>query len=1314
MLRSGDPDGQNSLAPGKPLALVAYLSLAVGCSAPRDVLTDLLWSDAETDAAKHALRQTVWYLRKRFGENIIITRGNDLAIGTSIDVDRDRFLAAVEARDLEEACRLYKGDFLPNFAVPGGVEFEHWADLERQRLRAVFARSATSLVQSYLSSARHREALALARRVRDIDILDESGWRLLLEVLSSSNDRIGAASEADRLEQILRDEQREPEPATRSAIRLARTTSSSVAEPTRVNDEAVLVSELVGRDKEFSAILAAWSRARQGTSQIVHVFGAAGIGKSRLIGDVIARLRATKSRVAVCRANPGERDVSFALVSSIVESLVVLPGAAAISEGSASALVTLNPRLTSHYPGASVDSGPEVELIRRRALALHELLESVCDETPIALIIDDLHWADEPSKQVLLSVAGRLAQERVLLVCASRNSSGLASATGSFSLLELQPLGDSDVQEFLSSIASFSDTSWMEQLATALRASTRGSPLLLLETLTLLRERGELVIDEQGWSSPDRPALDQALKKGDALEQRLRRLHESHASILLHLAIAGSPLTSAILSRSFSGGNVDLQTPLLDMERRGMVVRSANEWSPAHDEIAAGIQAITREPELLQARIAVARALLAFPSESRLRQAMQLLPVGNQSRQAAFAEFVRLRRSQGDRRSTRQLAGDFAGGAADLSFVTRGVPLMQRYKNQALIGAAAALALMVSGRLVARASQHDAPDEYLVAATLDSTERGWSGQLAITPALLSRSDPIQLNTGEPPTPWLREFLHRHEGWQLSPDNHSILYDAVTRDSGGIELFVVSDDGARRRLTYSPGDDGSANWSPDGKLIVFSSGRWDRIDSHSNLGLLDLRTLQVRRLTKTSQTDAAPKWSPDGSRIAFFRRHFDMLPNEVCWITVDGSIERCMSLPDAENAEVYGWLNPEQVLIGQMSDGQVHLSRIDVRTQQMTAGALLEGTRLRVSPDMQWLVCYCASGGKDGRSWDLRPVDHPETRRPLRVPREAADVVVHWLPGPTVRRTYVSKLLIFGPAADVPIDGSARLHAAGITPAGDTLVALAVNWRSADSSIGTVDASGLFRPHRFGTTWVYATNGGWQRDSLLLHVGVSATRELLRETWTRGISADWKAFGMPRPSVAEGPGGIASLSNNGEGSFVSGVYSARAYDMRAGLGLEFRASVPLTRSQWQVIVVSLGRNLDEPRLKSWDHATGPIPEATRLACELALPAGEGYGLASKADLRTPRGTGAEKLGPQFWDGSWHTYRLQIFPDGRCGFAIDGTPHILLDGRIALDQPGRVTLRGNSLGTRVLVGPLTLWQGVRSDIDWTVLDTVNARK
>ncbi len=69
------------------------------------------------------------------------------------------------------------------------------------------------------------------------------------------------------------------------------------------------------------------------------------------------------------------------------------------------------------------------------------------------------------------------------------------------------------------------------------------------------------------------------------------------------------------------------------------------------------------------------------------------------------------------------------------------------------------------------------------------------------------------------------------------------------------------------------------------------------------------------------------------------------------------------------------------------------------------------------------------------------------------------------------------------------------------------------------------------------------------------------------------------------------------------------------------------------------------------------------------------------------------------------GAWWTLRMQILPDGRCGIAINNTVLWLSPEPIRLTGEFRVRLGDESADTKILHGPLQVWTGVRTDIDWS---------
>jgi hypothetical protein len=180
----------------------------------------------------------------------------------------------------------------------------------------------------------------------------------------------------------------------------------------------------------------------------------------------------------------------------------------------------------------------------------------------------------------------------------------------------------------------------------------------------------------------------------------------------------------------------------------------------------------------------------------------------------------------------------------------------------------------------------------------------------------------------------------------------------------------------------------------------------------------------------------------------------------------------------------------------------------------------------------------------------------------------------------------------------------------------------------------------------------------------------------------------------------------SFWSAGDGAFASGAYSRITLDGQAGAGVEVRVSVPITDVQWQILNIGLA-GLDLPRWRRWDHFTGAepaTPDQLYATCAFVIPNGEGARSLGAGTFSSGRESRRVALPWRSADAAWHRVRLQTFPDGRCGLALDGRPVAMLDGPMSLDRPLHVVLSGKSVGTTLLVGPLRAWEGVEPGIEW----------
>ncbi len=1313
------PDGRQLLGQGKPLALLAYLGSSPRRAAGREHLIDLLWADVEPDKARHALRQTIWYLRQLLGQSIVTTQGDTLALAATVLVDRDAFLAAIESGDLTAATTIYRGTFLDGFAAPGGVEFEHWADLERERLRQTFLRAAESVIRGWLNDGHAREALELARRAHVAAPEQERTWRLLFETMVQSGDRLALTLEADRFLAQLERTGRQPEPATRALLEQASVASRSTAGD---NGPATLAGELVGREREFATILQAWQRP--GGPRHLHVTAGAGLGKTRLLGDVGARLRTLGARVVPLRVHPGQRGISCSFAAELVAALAALPGAAGVSPASAGTLVALNPTLSARF-SAPADSSTGEDAARRRAASLIELFRTVSEEARFALLLDDTHWLDPASRQMLRALLEQTTESRTLIVTASRLSGPNSLETEHSVRVELKPLSAEQTGQLIASIGRLPDEAWTRSLPEAVTRAAGGTPLLVLETLQLALERRWLSLTDQAWGCPDPIALAHGLESGSALRHRVARLERDERWLLLLLALAGRPLPLGGLALASGRPMEAAEAALGVLEQRGFVMRSGEEWQPAHDEISAESESAATIEERRAAHLGLGRMYLGGRRTARmeLRQAGHHLTLAEARAElrTALVRYLQLAREEGDSRRLASLADDFLedpspAARTDL-FRLMGRLNRMRYSAASRFTMVGALLLAVVAISAAFWPRPQADITlYGIVASPDGQQTAWAIPLRrdrwrMGEAFRDQPAPYKVTRA----PWLRSggnYLLKRPGreeWATT---------LPVDDGGTNDIYLIDGQGGRHRLTSTPRDDSPVGWSPDGHWLTINTARWSPPDGDDyDLAVLDPSGGEPRRLAGGPEFEMGGFWSPDGTRIGFIRR-WKTLPaaDEACWVTLDPETgEHCVVPSFGLLTEISGWTDPAHFLGTVDSAGHSLLVRLDAETGALTV--LARGTAFsRPSPDGRWVVVGGLASGAAGGSMMLFPSEAPDQMAVL--PRSIPALLgeVSW--SDSRREQMLDTLRIDRVPSVIPFGVTTQLHCTGWGPHGEFIrVRVPIRWHSSDDSIATVDDRGLLRPVRAGVVHITASAGGWRRATIEVRIAGHAAETVLREDWSSDWKTRWLPFGEPTPLVTTGPGGRRAFLNNGDGSYASVASTSARWDATAGIGVEVDASTPVNRGQWQLWTLALWdigttEQILATRNQPQFPPPGQVPN-TR-SCRIAYPSNEGMsamGQWSQEAGGSPSSRG--RVGSWIREASWYRVRMQILPDGRCGVAINGVPVWLSETPVKLDWPLRLTLGHSSNKALILHGPLEIWQGVKTDIDWSVLDTLDGR-
>ena len=302
---------------------------------------------------------------------------------------------------------------------------------------------------------------------------------------------------------------------------------------------AVLAEHLVGRAAELGEIDRALAELERGRPAALELVGEPGIGKSRLIDELIARADARGHLVLAGSASELERDLPFGVfVDAIDEYLQGLEPRRreALDDEIRSALAPVFPSLSRF---AAAGEGAHQHERYRSHRAVRELLERLTATTPLVLVLDDIHWADPASVDLLGSLLRRLPDAAVLIVLAARPrqeperlSPALEPArrTGTLVRIELEVLTRGEAGELLGDATD-------EATATLLYEASGGNPFYLEQLAKSLERTSALTAAaESPFADRHVPPLVAA-----ALAAELALLPDEARVLLQGAAVAGDP-----------------------------------------------------------------------------------------------------------------------------------------------------------------------------------------------------------------------------------------------------------------------------------------------------------------------------------------------------------------------------------------------------------------------------------------------------------------------------------------------------------------------------------------------------------------------------------------------------------------------------------------------------------------------------------------------------------------------------------------------------------------------------------------------------
>jgi DNA-binding SARP family transcriptional activator len=415
----------------KARALFAYLFITKKPQ-PRQVLAEMFWGDKRDAVANANLRVALSNLRAIAGPYLQIARhevGIDPVAPHELDVDQ--FQNAVEqlssrwqeidVQPVEEAVALYRGDLLDGFVVRDAQSFDEWALWQRERLRQMALQALHKLSMHHTERGNYDAALKATRRLLDLEPWQEEGHRQMMLLLALTGNRSAALAQYETCRRILASELNvHPLPETNALLERIKAMPQASVTATRSRPKPTLF----GREQEYAWLLRQWTEVKENRGRLTLVEGEMGIGKTRLVEEALREVSASNVLVLRARCHEFGRDLPFQPIADLLRlGLARQPGLLKrISPVWLPHLAAILPEV-QEQPAAS-NAGPPSYASNLTALhlfeAVHQTLRALATAGPeqLAIFIDDLHWIDGATVDLLRYLVNRLAELPVWLVTA--------------------------------------------------------------------------------------------------------------------------------------------------------------------------------------------------------------------------------------------------------------------------------------------------------------------------------------------------------------------------------------------------------------------------------------------------------------------------------------------------------------------------------------------------------------------------------------------------------------------------------------------------------------------------------------------------------------------------------------------------------------------------------------------------------------------------------------------------------------------------------------------------------------------------------
>jgi tetratricopeptide (TPR) repeat protein len=356
---------------------------------------------------------------------------------------------------------------------------------------------------------------------------------------------------------------------------------------------------IVGRQGDRARLFDAWTQAASGQGQLLGVAGEPGVGKSTFVDACLLEL-STRSGIVVARGRCSERLAGTEAFLPILEALE--SAVRADPSGQVRGLLqrhaptwfreladatSVDPTQTS---SDQIPQGLQAASPERMKREIMGFIEATARARPFVIFLEDLHWADASTVDLLAYLGSRL-DSMPLLVIATYRLTEMRLARHPFlaAHLDLQSRGlggeivldlldRAHVEELLA--RRYPGHRFPDAFATLLHAKTEGSPLFLIDLLRWLGSRGEIADFNGAWQlTGTMPSIERDLPPSvrGMIQRKIEQLEESDRKLLMVASVQGFAFDSTIVADVLGLDPADVEERLTTLEKVYAFVRAVEE-----------------------------------------------------------------------------------------------------------------------------------------------------------------------------------------------------------------------------------------------------------------------------------------------------------------------------------------------------------------------------------------------------------------------------------------------------------------------------------------------------------------------------------------------------------------------------------------------------------------------------------------------------------------------------------------------------------------------------------------------------------------